>query len=92
MLRYPRWGATRTCLAAELQELLNYHLLQLEMGYVSRDDNEIFQSLHLDRRTQRAVYEMMSWEWPEDEEWMRDALEAILLGNGSIEFLPWDTT
>ena len=91
MQRYPSWGATRTCLNSELQELIDYHLLQVESGYVDRDDDELVQSLDLDGRTARALEDVHSWAWADDERWIPDALSAILLGSGSIEYLPWDT-
>ena len=91
MQRYPSWGATRTCLNSELQELIDYHLLQVESGYVDRDDDELVRSLDLDGRTARALEDVYSWAWADDERWISDALSAILLGSGSIEYLPWDT-
>ena len=40
-----------------------------------------------------AVRVIRSWrldfEWKQDEEWIGEALEAVVTGAGRIEFLPW---
>lgn len=94
MSRYPRNWRARTTLAAQLELLINYHLLgyHLEDGYVDMEDEELCKELNVDRRVTDAIALVHAWscdeEWREGEEWMGDALIA-LLGKGDIKFLPW---
>ncbi|KAI0089717.1 hypothetical protein BDY19DRAFT_992690 [Irpex rosettiformis] len=86
---------TRRSLGAELELLVNYHLLGLPMGYrvPAEDDDEAWDALDLDGRAERAVCTVRGWgvegEWREGEGWMQDALVSILRGTGDIDYLPW---
>ncbi|KAH9940638.1 hypothetical protein B0H21DRAFT_754562 [Amylocystis lapponica] len=89
MQRYPRQCATRSTLNSELSELVGYHLLHLTDGFVSAEDDEQWEELGVDRRLTAAATEVRSWTWEECEEWFGDALEAVVLGTGEIDYLPW---
>lgn len=90
MARYPRGSAERVVLASELQELVDYHLLKLDMGYVDEEElgMEEVEALDMSGRTRDAIDEMRSWRWEVEDEWILDALEAILLGEGGYDELP----
>ena len=98
MAAYPRGTSStgiRGSLGSELELLVNYNLLELPLGYRTPDgdDDEAWQELDIDGRVDKAVCVLRNWgvegEWREGEEWMQDALIAILRGFGaSIEYLP----
>ncbi|THH16508.1 hypothetical protein EW146_g4140 [Bondarzewia mesenterica] len=93
MAAYPRWSPTRQTLESNLSELIGYHLYDLQEGYVDIDDEELCQTLEVDRRVKDAVQVVKSWgwagKWREGEEWMGDAFAAVVEGTGEIEALPW---
>lgn len=96
MSRYPRNSCVRGTLAAQLELLIHYHLLafRLEDGYVDTGDEEVCKQLNVDGRIADAIALIHGWscggEWREvDEEWVRNALVALLSGMGDIRFLPW---
>jgi hypothetical protein len=95
MLSYPRYCSTRTNLESDLSELIGYHLLGLENGYVDPDDNESWEGLEICRRVADAVLSVRQWswdwEWREDEEWIGDALASVVgaSGGNDIEYLPY---
>jgi hypothetical protein len=94
MLSYPRYCSTRTNLESDLSELIGYHLLGLESGYVDSDDDTLWEGLKIDQRITDAVLLVRQWgwdqEWREGEEWIGDALAAVVNGSGGndIENLP----
>jgi hypothetical protein len=93
MLAYPIYCATRSVLESNLSELIGYNLYDLQIGYVDLDDEDLCQELELDRRVDDALHVVKGWGWDgawrEEEEWMGDALAAIVAGRGEIEWLPW---
>jgi hypothetical protein len=93
MLAYPVYCATRSVLESNLSELIGYNLYDLQMGYVDLDDEDLCQELELDRRVDDALHVVKGWGWDgawrEEEEWMGDALAAVVAGRGEIEWLPW---
>ena len=88
LTRYPRDSATRSALLADLSQLIMYYLYKMD-GFIdesgSSDDD--------DDTVANAVRVVRSWrlgfEWKQDEEWIGEALEAVVSGAGRIEFLPW---
>ena len=92
MLAYPLHCATRIVLEWNLSELIGYNLYDLQMGYVDLDDEDPCQELELDRHIDDALHVVKEWGWDgawrEEEEWMDDALAAIVEGCGEIEWLP----
>jgi len=86
MLNYPFMCTTRTVLASDLMQLVVYHLLEAECGYV---DHILREEIEADNRVEKAIDVVKSWEWDEGEEWFGDVLEAILSEKGDIEWLPW---
>lgn len=95
MSRYPRNWRARGTLGAQLEMYIHYHLsgFRLEDGYVDVDDEELCKRLNVDGHVADAIALVRGWscggEWREGEEWMGDALVALLSGKGDIEFLPW---
>ncbi|OCH91387.1 hypothetical protein OBBRIDRAFT_728815 [Obba rivulosa] len=93
MVSYPRWSPTRTVLGSDLSELIGYNLYDLQDGYVDADDEELCEELGIDHRVEEAVEMARQWgragEWRPEEEWMGDALAAVIGGQGNEEFLPW---
>jgi hypothetical protein len=93
MLAYPRFCPTRTVLQSNLSELIGYNLYDLQVGYVGIDDEELCTALEVDRRVDDALRIVQGWgcdlAWREGEEWMGDALAAVVKGWGQIKFLPW---
>jgi hypothetical protein len=63
------------------------------MGYIDIDDDEVCAALEVDRRFDDALRIVQGWGcnlmWREGEEWMGDALAAIVKGWGDIDYLPW---
>lgn len=94
MLQYPRFCGTMYTLQSDLSELIGYDFLGLE-GYVDPFDDEKWASLEIDRRLADAVHRVRTWgvdgRWREDEEWIGDALAAIVSGTAKIEDLPCKT-
>lgn len=86
MLSYPRYCSTRTNLESDLSELVGYHLLGLKSGFVDPDDDTLWEGLKIDQRIADAVLLVRQWswdqEWREDEEWIGDALAAVVNGSG----------
>jgi len=93
MLAYPVYCATRSVLESNLSELIGYNIYDLQMGYVDLDDEDLCQELELDWRADDALHVVKGWGWDgawrEEEEWMGDALAAVVAGRGEIEWLPW---
>jgi len=82
--------ATMTSLRSDLSELTGYDLLELEGGYVDPEDDEEWDALGISERLWTASLIVKSWrQWHEGEEWMGDALTAVVLGLGRIENLPY---
>lgn len=92
MLRYPRYGSTRTILASDLSELIGYHLMDLQGGFVDPYDDAQWEILEVDRRIRDAIATVRRWNedsvWREGEEWIGDALVKVVSGAGKIEDLP----
>jgi len=88
MSKYPPHCATMTVLRSDLSELIGYNLLQLEGGYVDSEDDEEWNEKGIDVRLWQASRTVRTWKWRDGEEWMGDALSAIVAGRGSIENLP----
>jgi len=98
MSSYPRYGSTRRHLKSDLSELIGYHLLGLEDGFVDPDDDELWENLEISRRISDAVLLVkqwgFDWEWRKDEEWIGDALAAVIEGTdgNDIAHLPYKST
>lgn len=94
MRHYPRFCGTRYILQSDLSELIGYHLLGLE-GYLDPFDDEKWVSLEMDRRLADAVLWVRTWGadglWREDEEWIGEALAAVVGRTAKIEDLPCKT-
>ncbi|KAL4250063.1 hypothetical protein ABKN59_004914 [Abortiporus biennis] len=93
MLRYPQYCSTRTVLESDISELVGYHLLSMDDGYADPEDDEEWEELEVDNRSSEALQLVRQWsvdeEWREGEEWIGDALAAILNGTGDIGCLPF---
>ncbi|KAI0089704.1 hypothetical protein BDY19DRAFT_888854 [Irpex rosettiformis] len=94
MASYPRRNSpVRGYLEAELELLVNYHLIDLQIGYLDSEDEESWDALGMDAKVENAACTVSSWgaagEWRCGEEWMGDALVAIIRGNGDVGELPW---
>lgn len=94
MASYPRQGPVRLSLEAEVELLLDYHFLDLQLGYIDPDDDEARTALDVDSRVEKAVCTVRNWgadgEWRDGEEWMGDALIALLRDSGDPDYLPWN--
>lgn len=94
MSRYPRNSPARGNLAAHLAMYINYHLLgyRLEDGHEDTEDEDCERPKDYGRIAD-AVSLVRGWicggEWRAGDEWMGDALVAIISGEGDIKFLPW---
>lgn len=92
ILAYPNGCGTRIVLDSHLEELIGYHLCDLQCGYVNTDDEELCEALELDKRISDAFQTVKAWgwdgEWRVGEEWIGDALAAIVEGSGETDFLP----
>jgi hypothetical protein len=90
LVRTPRKDPTRTVLKSDLSLLVMYHLYKLS-GYVDESDEDL--SPEEDPVIQDSLRQVRQWtrngEWREDEEWMADALGAIIEGRGDYDYLPW---
>ena len=63
MLRYPLYCPPRRVLQSDLEELIRYHLCDLQDGYVDIDDEDLCDALEDDRRVADAVQIVKSWGW-----------------------------
>ena len=92
LLNYPQYCATTTVLQSDLSELIGYDLLGLEDGYLDPYDEETIVAIGLEQRLANATQVVMLWGidgvWRPGEEWIGDALGAVVAGTGSIEHLP----
>lgn len=77
-----------TVLRSDLSELIGYDLLKLEGGYVGSEDDDEWNEKEIDDRLWQASRMVRTWQWEDGEEWMGDALSAIVTGSGHIENLP----
>ena len=93
LFAYPRFSSTRDVLLADLTGLIGYNLYDLQVGYVDTNDEELCKELEVDRRIDDALQIVKGWGWDgawrEEEEWMGDALAAVVKGWGDLDFLPW---
>jgi hypothetical protein len=92
-MNYPKSSSVRTILSSDLSELVCYHLLHVEDGYINQDEEPgRWQELDMGKRTAQTIDLILQWvdnhEWREGEEWFGDALGAIASGSGEIEYLP----
>jgi hypothetical protein len=61
-------------------------------GYINPFDDEKWASLEIDRGLADAVHRVaVDGLWREDEEWIEDALAAVVGGTVKIEDLPCKT-
>jgi len=78
-------------LQSDLSELIGYHLLKMENGYIDVDDDGEWEKWQVERRISDAVHLVRSWGvdsvWREGEDWIGDAL-AEIVRTGAIENLP----
>ena len=92
MAKYPRYCSTRTVLASDLSELVGYNFLDLQLGYIDPEDEELWEKLDVDGRIHRAVAQVRQWswdeEWREGEEWIGDVLASIIDATVDISHLP----
>jgi hypothetical protein len=93
MLLYPKYCSVRTNLNSTLSELVDYHLLQVQEGFVDPDESpELWEELDMPKRTIEALDVISQWtrndEWREGEEWFGDALAAIVSNEGNMDYLP----
>lgn len=92
MLNYPGHCATTTVLQSDLSELIGYDLLGIEDGYLDPNDEEALAAMGLDQRLAHGAQIILQWGddgvWRQGEDWIGDALRAVVAGTGSIEYLP----
>ena len=92
LLSYPQYCATTTALQSDLSELIGYDFLGLEDGYLDPNDEEALVAIGLEQRLAHATQVVLQWGidgvWRPGEEWIGDALGAIVGGTGCIEYLP----
>lgn len=88
MVQYPGYCATRTVLLSDLSELIGYDLLGLEGGFVDPNDDEAWEDKEVDAKLACAAETIRGWVWLPGEEWMGDALVAVVAGTGSLQHLP----
>ncbi|KIY51099.1 hypothetical protein FISHEDRAFT_71392 [Fistulina hepatica ATCC 64428] len=88
LLRYPKVSPTRLSVLSDLMQLVMYDLFQLD-GFVDEDEDEEDDAAD----TERALTVVRQWtranEWRSGEEWMGDALGALVDGSGLYDYLPW---
>jgi hypothetical protein len=91
MLAYPRYCSTWRVLNSDLSELIGYNLYDLQIGYVDIDDEELCQELEVDWRVDVDALQTVKGDGKrrDGEEWMGDALAAVVKGWGEIDYLPW---
>ena len=89
LLSYPKNCATTKVLRSNLSELIGYDLLELEDGYLDTNDDEAVVAIGLAQRLVDATQVVLQWGidgvWRPGEEWIGDALGAVVAGTGSIE-------
>ncbi|KAF8328987.1 hypothetical protein F5887DRAFT_1006143 [Amanita rubescens] len=92
LLRYPKHCATTTVLLSDLSELIGYDLLGLEDGYLDPYDKEALAAVGLNQRLKHGAKIVLQWgidgAWRPGEEWIGDALAAVVAGTGDLECLP----
>jgi hypothetical protein len=92
LLSYPKNCATTKVLRSNLSELIGYDLLGLEDGYLDTNDDEAVVAIGLEQRLADATQAVLQWGtdcvWRSGEEWIGDALDTVVAGTGSIEYLP----
>ena len=92
LLNYPQYCATTTALQSDLSELIGYDFLGLEDGYLDTNDEEAIAAVGLGQRLADATQVVLQWGidgvWRPGEEWIGDALGAVVAGTGCIEYLP----
>ncbi|KAF8530433.1 hypothetical protein BU17DRAFT_36186 [Hysterangium stoloniferum] len=89
MAKYPLACGTRTVLQSDLAGLIGYDLLQLEDGCIDSDDDE---TQEVSDRLVQASLIVEAWGtggvWRKGEEWIGDALNAVVVCVGRIEHFP----
>lgn len=93
---YPRNSRARSTLATQLSMYISYHLLgsRLEDGHMDTEDEGCERPKDYGHIADAdAIALVRGWicgcEWRAGDEWMGDALVAIISGEGDIRFLPW---
>jgi hypothetical protein len=93
LLSYRKNCATTNVLRSNLSELIGYDLLGLEDGYLDTNDDEALAAVGLEQRLVDATQVVLQWGtdgvWRPGEEWLGDALRAVVAGTGCIESHPW---
>lgn len=97
MLKYPRYCSVRTVLDSDLSELVSYHLLDVQEGYVNPDENpELWEELRMEGRMSSACEVVKQWtqnrEWRDGEEGFGELLEGVISGAVEIGDLPASST
>ncbi|KAI0808918.1 hypothetical protein BC629DRAFT_1282336 [Irpex lacteus] len=91
---YRRKGHVCSSLTAELELLVNCDLLGLSLGYHVPEDDKGWDEPNMRAREKNAVCMLRNWatggEWRDGEEWVGDALVAIVRGSGDLDYLPWN--
>ncbi len=87
---YGSFDATTKVLRSDLSELIGYDLLRLDDGYVDPNDDVEWEVKGVDERLVQAAVRVREWGdvWRRGEEWIGDALGAVVEGTGCIEHLP----
>jgi hypothetical protein len=75
---------------SDLSELIGYDLLRLDDGYVDPNDDVEWEVQGVDERLVQAAVRVREWGdvWRRGEEWIGDALSAVVAGTGCIQHLP----
>ena len=78
----------------DLSQLIDYHLYGLDCGYVDVDDEELCETLEIDRRVDDAVLTVERWcdddgALHDVNEWIAGTLVEIVSGRSSPEDVPW---
>ncbi len=95
---YRRKDRVRSSLIAELELLVNYHLLGLSLGYRVPEDDEGWDESDMDVREEKVVCMVRNWtadgEWRDGEEWMGDALVLVTwtICPGTVDECSYDCT
>jgi len=89
MMLYGPFDATMKVLRSDLSELIGYDLLRLD-GYVDPNDDVEWELRGVDERLVQAAVRVREWGdvWRRGEEWIGDALSAVVAGTSCIEHLP----
>ena len=95
MTKYPQHCATRTVLASDLSELVDYDFLDLQGGCLDPDDDALWEELGVEGRMESAATLVRQWsrdgECREGEEWIAEALAGVIDGSVDISCLPSST-